>query len=703
MPHSIALGDVFRRSPNAYMIVDRELKYVAANEAYLRVTASTLEDLVGKSLFEAFPNDPDDPNNEPARLLRSSLERVLETRMPDALAMIQYRVPIERNGKVAIEDRYWSATHTPLVDVNGEVVGILQHTVEVTELQSLRAELRGRTPGPQDAASAQIQAGILGRAQAVQDANVSLDAERRHLRSLFEQAPGFTAFLRGPQHVFEIANSAYYELIGERREIIGKPVREALPEIADQGFPQLLDQVFEGGASFVGRRMKALLRRQPGAPLVEVYIDVVYQPIVDASGTVTGIFVQGHDMTEQHRLELERERLLEREKAAREEAERANRLKDDFLATVSHELRTPLTAMLGWVQLLRAGQITTEERRARALETIERNARAQSQLVEDLLDVSRIMSGKLQLHVEAVEVAAVVEAALESARPAADAKSLDITMALDADARIMGDAGRVQQIVWNLLSNAVKFTPKGGSVRVTVSRSDAAVDVVVTDSGQGIGADFLPHVFEPFRQAEGASTRKHGGLGLGLAIVKHLVELHGGTLSVTSEGEGRGATFTVTLPTAVARTEASITGKHRRVDDSVLELPSEIVGLRLLVVDDEEDTRELLRAILERCGATVETASNADEGVALFQRMRPDVVVSDIGMPGEDGYSLIRRLRALPDDAGRTPAVALTAFARGEDRTRALMAGFKAHVPKPVDPRELVAVLLSVVQPTTAR
>jgi signal transduction histidine kinase/CheY-like chemotaxis protein len=703
MPHSIALGDVFRRSPNAYMIVDRELKYVAANEAYLRVTASTLEDLVGKSLFEAFPNDPDDPNNEPARLLRSSLERVLETRMPDALAMIQYRVPIERNGKVAIEDRYWSATHTPLVDVNGEVVGILQHTVEVTELQSLRAELRGRTPGPQDAASAQIQAGILGRAQAVQDANVSLDAERRHLRSLFEQAPGFTAFLRGPQHVFEIANSAYYELIGERREIIGKPVREALPEIADQGFPQLLDQVFEGGASFVGRRMKALLRRQPGAPLVEVYIDVVYQPIVDGSGTVTGIFVQGHDMTEQHRLEIERERLLEREKAAREEAERANRLKDDFLATVSHELRTPLTAMLGWVQLLRAGQITTEERRARALETIERNARAQSQLVEDLLDVSRIMSGKLQLHVEAVEVAAVVEAALESARPAADVKSLDITMALDADARIMGDAGRVQQIVWNLLSNAVKFTPKGGSVRVTVSRSDAAVDVVVTDSGQGIGADFLPHVFEPFRQAEGASTRKHGGLGLGLAIVKHLVELHGGTLSVTSEGEGRGATFTVTLPTAVARTEASITGKHRRVDDSVLELPSEIVGLRLLVVDDEEDTRELLRAILERCGATVETASNADEGVALFQRMRPDVVVSDIGMPGEDGYSLIRRLRALPDDAGRTPAVALTAFARGEDRTRALMAGFKAHVPKPVDPRELVAVLLSVVQPTTAR
>lgn len=703
MPDSIALDDVFRLSPNAYMIVDRELKYLAANEAYLRVTASKLEDLLGKSLFDAFPHDADDPNNEPARLLRSSLERVLETGMPDALAMIRYRVPIERNGKVVVEDRYWSATHTPFVDTNGEVVGILQHTVEVTELHALRAELRGRTTELQDASSAQIQASILGHAQAVQDANVSLDTERRHLRSLFEQAPGFTTFLRGPQHVFEIANSALYELIGERRDILGKPLREALPEVANQQFPELLDQVFRSGVPFVGRGMKALLRRQPGGPLVEAYIDLVYQPIVDASGIVTGIFVQGHDMTEQHRLEIERERLLEREKSAREEAERANRLKDEFLATVSHELRTPLTAMLGWVQMLRAGQITTEERRARALETIERNARAQSQLVEDLLDVSRIVSGKLQLHVERVDVAAIVEAALESARPAADAKSLDVAVSLDPDAHIMGDAGRVQQIVWNLLSNAVKFTPQGGTVRVTVSREDAAVELVVADSGQGISADFLPYVFEPFRQAEGSSTRKHGGLGLGLAIVRHLVELHGGTISVASEGEVRGASVTVRLPVAAARTDVSSTGKHRRVDDSVVDFPSEIAGLRLLVVDDEEDTRELVRAVLERCGAKVETASSADEGLALSQRMRPDVVLADIGMPGEDGYSFLKRLRALPDEIGRAPVVALTAYARGEDRARALRAGFKAHVPKPIDPRELVAVLLSVLQPSAAQ
>ncbi|HSO37187.1 MAG TPA: HAMP domain-containing sensor histidine kinase, partial [Labilithrix sp.] len=312
---------------------------------------------------------------------------------------------------------------------------------------------------------------------------------------------------------------------------------------------EMLDVVFRTGEPFVGRGVTARLQRQPGAPPDEVVLDVVFQPIADLAGAVTGIFVQGHDTTEQHRLQAERDQLLAAEQHARTDAERANRLKDEFLATVSHELRTPLTAVLGWVQLLRSGQVTSEERQARALETIERNARAQAQLIDDLLDVGRIMSGKLQLQVEILSAAALVEAALESARPAADAKQLAVTATLDGSARLMGDPARVQQIVWNLLSNAVKFTPSGGRVEILVRRSAAFAELVVADTGKGIAPDFLPYVFDPFRQAEATSTRKHGGLGLGLAIAKQLVELHGGTIEAASEGPGRGATFTVRFPT----------------------------------------------------------------------------------------------------------------------------------------------------------
>ena len=703
MTKRIEIGDVFRMSPNAYMILDRDLRYVAANDAYLRVTGSRLEELVGRHIFDAFPNDPADPNNEPARLLRASFERVLATRAADALAVIPYRVPQNKNGKLVVEDRYWSATHTPLLDENGEVAAILQHTVDITELQRLRTAARAapisETGEASHAERDQVQAAVLGRAQQVQDANASLDAERRHLRRLLEQAPGFTAFLRGREHVFELANSAYYQLVGSR-DIIGKPVREALPEIAGQGFLELLDQVYTSGVPFVGRALQAFLRRQPGVALDEVYIDLVYQPIIDTAGTVTGIFVQGHDMTEQHHLTVERERLLEAEKDARAEAERANRLKDDFLATVSHELRTPLTSVLGWVQMLRSGQIATEERRDRALETIERNARAQSKLIEDLLDVSRIMSGKLQLEIEPVDVSSIVEAAIESARPAAQAKEIALAADLDPAMQVAGDPARIQQIVWNLLSNAVKFTPKGGSVTIGLRRSDAFVEVEIADTGQGIVPSFLPFVFEPFRQAEGSSTRKHGGLGLGLAIVKYLVELHGGTIAAASEGAGHGATFTVRIPVAHVRAAAGTHGSpSRALDDRELDCPPEIAGLRVLVVDDEPDTLELLSAILERCGAHVETAGSAADAMLALQRAHPDIVVSDIGMPDEDGYSLIRRIRELPDALGRTPAIALTAFARSEDRTRALLAGFKAHVPKPIDPRELLAVVLSVTHP----
>lgn len=411
------------------------------------------------------------------------------------------------------------------------------------------------------------------------------------------------------------------------------------------------------------------------------------------------------DITERKLLEAERVALLEREQAARTEAEEANRLKDDFLATVSHELRTPLTAILGWVQILRGGQLP-EERRTRALETVERNAHAQAQLVEDLLDISRIMSGKLVLEVESVDLSAVVEAALESIRPAAAAKGIRLQPALDSIAQVMGDPTRLQQIVWNLLSNAVKFTPREGRVQVLVERRDSSVEITVADTGKGIPPEFLPHVFERFRQAEGSVSRKYGGLGLGLSIVKHLVELHGGTIEVFSAGEGQGATFTVRLPTAVLKrreTPSAVSAPPPR-EEAALRCPPQLEGLRVLIVDDEADTRELLRTLLENCRAVVETASSAEEGLRRLTQRRPHVLLSDIGMPGEDGYTFIRKVRALSaSEGGRTPAVALTAYARAEDRTRALLAGFKAHVPKPIERSELLAVLLSVAPPPEER
>ena len=383
-----------------------------------------------------------------------------------------------------------------------------------------------------------------------------------------------------------------------------------------------------------------------------------------------------------------------------EEAERANRLKDEFLATVSHELRTPLTAIIGWSAMLRTNKLDASTS-ASALETIERNAKAQSQLIEDLMDVSRIITGKLRLDVQAVELAPVVEAAIVSLRPAADARGIKLRAVLDPHAGpVSGDPTRLQQVAWNLLSNAIKFTPKGGRVEVRLERIDSHVELVVSDTGQGIKPEFLPYVFDRFRQADGTTTRAHGGLGLGLAIVRHLVELHGGTVRVGSRGDGHGATFTVVLPLRVINRELSSDeerGHPKAVSGEPHECPPELDGLSVLVVDDEPDARLMLKMMLEQCGAEVKVVASAREAIEEIERLRPDVLVSDIGMPEEDGYSLMRRVRALPAGrGGQIPAAALTAYAGADDRKRALLAGFQAHIPKPVDPTELVAAVASL-------
>jgi signal transduction histidine kinase len=392
------------------------------------------------------------------------------------------------------------------------------------------------------------------------------------------------------------------------------------------------------------------------------------------------------------RSEEARRQLLAREKAAREDAQAANHAKDEFLATLSHELRTPLNAILGWVRLMNSGSLDAPTTR-RALEIIERNTRLQAQLIEDLLDVSRIISGKLRLDLRPAPISSIIEAAIDSVRPTADAKRIQMELHSSAESdHVLIDQARMQQVVWNLLSNALKFTPEGGRVTIGVSASDTTLAVRVEDTGAGISPEFLPFVFDRFRQEDGATTRTHGGLGLGLSIVRHLVELHGGEVKAESEGEGRGSAFIVMLPLAPgpALIQPYIDPKAASLDD----LPS-LAGVRVLVVEDESDARTLVAAVLGRQGAEVTSVGSVQAALEALEAGTFDVLLSDIAMPMADGYELIRRVRANPKWM-RMPAAALTAFVTPADRGRALLAGFDTHVPKPVEPAELTAVVAAL-------
>jgi CheY-like chemotaxis protein len=388
--------------------------------------------------------------------------------------------------------------------------------------------------------------------------------------------------------------------------------------------------------------------------------------------------------------------LLDAERTARAAAERAARLKDEFLANLSHELRTPINAILGWAQLIKPGESTNEDL-AEALEVIQRNARLQAHLIDDLLDMSRVVSGKMRLDVQRVDLTEVIDAALESVRPAADAKEIRIEQIIDPlCGPVTGDPARLHQIVWNILSNALKFTDRGGKVQIVLERSNSHLDLSVSDDGQGISPQFLPHVFDRLSQEESSPRWKYGGLGLGLAIVKSLTELHGGTVRVKSAGVGQGATFIVSLPVSILHANADSKGRHHPEAERDLSPPyaPHLDGVRVLVLDDDADAMELVKRVLQNCKAQVTTAASGAEALALLQEERFDVMLADIGMPVMDGYELVKRVRALDAEHGRDmPVVALTALARSEDRRRAMLAGFDLHMAKPAEPAELVAVV----------
>ncbi len=556
-------------------------------------------------------------------------------------------VPIFRNG--AIEDVYWTYGYSPVFDETGRIAGTLVVCTETTR---------------------RITA-------------------QHQFEVLVESIPQLAWGARPDGHI-DWYNRRWYEYTGTQFE-----------DMQGWGWtsvhsPALVDAVvakwtaaLQAGEPF---EMEFPLRRHDGAFRWHLTRAL---PVTDAAGRIVRWFGTNTDVHDSRLAEAERANLLESEQAARRDAELASRAMDDFLSTASHELRTPLNAILGWIRMLRAG--TLDQRTAeRALESIERNSRAQIRLIEDILDGSRIITGKLTLEMRTVDLAALLHTAVEVMRPVAEQKQVELSVSTEVSrAPVLGDPERLQQVVWNLVSNAVKFTPKNGRVSVLLRRTTAGLQLAVADTGQGISADFLPQVFERFSQAEGSSSRRYGGLGMGLALVRHLVEAHGGTVTAESAGEGQGALFTVTLPAAQAEDlPVETTERITLAPPNSIPSHSGLQGVTALVVDDERDARELVAMVLRASGADVTVAADAGTALGLMAAHRFTVLVSDIGMPGTDGYALIRQVRALDSERqGGLRAVAVTAYARDADRRRAMETGFDSYISKPVDPDELVRLV----------
>ncbi len=620
-------------------IISKDLKGIVRswNPSAERIFGYSAEEIVGKPITVLFPPDRLEEENQILARLQKG-ERV------DHFNTVRQR----KDGRYVTV----SVTISPIRNSEGKVVGASKVARDITQSTELEGKYKAIVASSDDAIVSKDLNGI------VQSWNQA--AERMF---------GYTA-----------------------AEMVGNSITILFPPDRLDEEPKILEQIRRGQRV---DHFETVRTRKDGRQLD---VSVTISPVKDPTGRIIGVSKVARDISSIKRVLREQDELLKRETAARSEAERVGRMKDEFLATLSHELRTPLSAVLGWATLLRSEGGATQQEFEQGIEIIERNARAQAQLIEELLDMSRAINGKLRLDVQPVDLQVVVSDAVASIRPSADAKRIRLTHVLDPKGGpITGDPNRLQQVLWNLLTNAVKFTPKGGRVQVFLRRVNSHVEISVMDSGQGISPEFLPHLFTRFSQADNSTARKHGGLGLGLALVKSLVELHGGNVKASSEGEGQGSTFVVSLPlTAVYREDiepiltpapaTAVSGSSPDLSD-----------FHVLVVDDEADARNLIQHILKKCNARVTTAATAAEGIAAVRQHHPDMILSDIGMPVEDGYDFLAKLRQLSRvEGGDTPAVALTAFARSEDRRRALMAGFQMHLPKPVEAAELLAVVSNV-------
>ena len=693
------LSSIIESADDAIISKTLEGIMVSWNRGAERIFGYTADEVIGKSVTILIP--PDHIDEEPSILARIRAgERVehYET------------VRVAKGGRLVDI----SLTVSPIKDATGTIIGASKVARDISERK--RAE----------AAFAEQSAVI----EAVNRVGQTLAGEL-DLHKLAQAVTDTATRICGAR-----IGSFFYKILDERGETnvryaLSGVQREVSAHFAVPLNSDILRDAFTGEKTLLLDDVKKDPRYLKNSPFDNIpegdlpltsYLAV---PVISRSGDICGGLFFGHPepgyfsersarvvegLAGQAAVAMDNARLYEASKRARAEAELAatenerlyrralesSQLKEEFLATVSHELRNPLNAILGWSRMLRNGQIP-QAGVSKALDTIERNARAQAQLIDDLLDVSRIITGKLRMDVRPADPNLFIEAAIEAIQPAADAKGVRMQKIMDTGmVPVPGDPIRLQQVVWNLLSNAIKFTARGGIVQVRLERVNSHVEIIVSDTGQGIAPEFLPHVFDRFRQADQRTTRQHGGMGLGLAIVKNLVEMHGGSVNAASPGKGEGATFTVQLPVVpVYQVDPEGGRVHPAARDlmPLTESGDRLDGLTILVVDDEPDTRELLKTGLENCGALVTVACSSAEAFEAIQRELPDVLISDIGMPGEDGYDLIRRLRSLPPErGGKIPAIALTAYARVEDRMKALRSGYQMHVPKPVELAELVAV-----------
>ncbi|MEO7109018.1 MAG: ATP-binding protein [Polyangiaceae bacterium] len=689
------------------MIVDPEAPSLAPTAAALRETEESfrfLAETVPVQIWTALPDGNLDYVTEqtaqkfgltPQRLLADGWQNVLH---PDDLPLAIEKwtqalttgetYEVEFRLKLADGNYAWHlARAVPQRNSAGNIVRWFGTNTNIEEQREQRSLL---------ALEAEIGIAVTRTALLSEALSSCADALVRHLGASFARI--WTVDVTGKILQLRASAGLYTHLDGPHGRVpigkfkIGQIAAERKPHLTNTvvGDPRVSDQAWairEGMVAFAGYPIVL------GNRLLGVVATFATHPLSKAGiSALESIANSLASVIDRLDAEAERERLLAITEDARSKAELANRAKDEFLATASHELRTPLNAILGWSRLLKQG-LLDPVKSARAVETIERNANAQVRLIEDILDGSRIITGKLHLEVRSLDLTEVVRAGLDAVRPAAAAKSISLHVVLDpAAAHVKGDPDRLQQVVWNLMNNAIKFTPKGGAIEVELSRVDSSIHLVVKDNGQGIAPDFLPHVFERFRQADGTTTRRHGGLGLGLALVRHLAEAHGGTVHVESAGKELGATFTVVLPVEAVqqpRPEAESTAFDSSKSHPVA-APGLLSGVSVLVVDDEPDARDLVATLLKLRGADVTTAGSVEEALAVFEIQTPTILVSDIGMPTADGYSLIQRMRALRLETAGIPAIALTAYAREEDRRRAIAAGFQAYLAKPVEPEALV-------------
>ena len=784
---------LFRATPYPYLVMTPDLIIVGASGAYLRSVQRTEEDIVGRYVFEAFPENPDDADATDISEVRGSLLRALAKGKPDTTAFVRYAVPVETPEGRRFEERYWSTVHTPVLGEDGKPIFVVQNPVDVTELYRFDEQSRSATLQLTPPSSSNTE--NFNRAQMHEALSRILNNEREHLRSLFNQSPGFVAVIMGPRHVFELVNEAYYQLVGHR-ELIGKALWDALPEVAGQGFEEILDGVYKTGEPWNSRSTPLAVQRERNGPITQRYVDLVYQPYKDQYGTTIGIFAQGYDVTDVVEAQAARresdERLRDGMDAAKmavwdwnfatgkmvhsenitlvlgvapdaiesvaqyihpedryrisaahrharngagsyEEVVRfnrpdngkqiwldsrgkvqydsdgqpvgmrgvtvdvteryqaelelreANRKKDEFLAMLAHELRNPLAPISTAAEMLRL-TAPTDARIKKASEVISRQVKHMTSLVDDLLDVSRVTRGLVQLEKAYVDVKSAVSSAVEQSRPLIESRRHHLTVRTDAvHSTVRGDPTRLIQVIANVLNNAAKYTPQGGEISLSVSANDGWVNISVVDNGIGIDEKLLPHVFDLFTQAERTPDRAQGGLGIGLALVKTMVALHGGTLNAYSAGPGTGSTFTISLPAVTAQEQGCM---HASLGDR----NSQARPLSVMIVDDNVDAAESLAALLEAQGHKVNVQSRPMEAIAAASLAPPQIFILDIGLPEIDGYELARRVRANP--AHRDALfVALTGYGQAHDRFLSKSAGFDHHFVKPMNTEKLSEIL----------